>query len=64
MREVQNKLKEFVNRIEFAKDLIKDQVDKIDFDKAITLLQEATSSLEEVKSMVEKEVINCQENQI
>lgn len=52
MREIQNKLKESVNRVEIVKDLIKEQVDKIDFDKAINLLQETISSLEEIKSLV------------
>lgn len=51
MREIQNKLKESVNRVELAKDLIEEQIDKIDFDKAINLLQETISSLEEVKGL-------------
>ena len=56
MREIRNKLKISVNRIELAKDFIEDQIDKIDFDKAINLLQETISSLEEIKNIVAEKI--------
>ena len=56
MREIHNKLKISVNRIELAKDFIEDQIDKIDFDKAINLLQETISSLEEIKNIVAEKI--------
>ena len=59
MREVQNIIKETVNKIELVSELIKDQledehIDKINFDDLIIILKEAEVSLEQAKGLLIK----------
>lgn len=59
VREVQNIIKETVNKIELVSELIKDQledehIDKINFDDLIIILKEAEVSLEQAKGLLIK----------
>ena len=56
MREIQNRIKEIINKVEVFKYAVEEEVDRIDFDKAINLLQETILSLEEVKVMIAKKL--------
>ena len=59
VREVQNIIKETVNKIELVSELIKDQledehIDKINFDDLIIILKEVEVSLEQAKGLLIK----------